>query len=151
MILGQLNIGERQATYGRLMMGLLYDDDGDDDGIGRDEVITSCRGWDGFVSNNFIHLHWLDLYKNLTIWWIYRIMRTVSFIVDVGYQKETNEISTLQNFLFNQSLNFLFQCNSLATKFIILKCLSCDILKVDVVQKVISKARMKEGEKHLCW
>ena len=77
-------------------------------------------------------------------------MRTVLFLVDVGYQKETNEISTLQNFLFNQSLNFLFQCNSLATKFIILKCLLCDILKVDFEQKVISKALMKEGEKHLC-
>ena len=77
-------------------------------------------------------------------------MRTVSFLVDVIFQKETNEISTLQNILFNQSLNFLFQCNRLATKFTIFNCLLCDILKVDVVDKVISKARMKEGEKHLC-
>ena len=36
----QLKIGERWATYGRLMMGLLDDDNGDDE-IGQDEVIIS--------------------------------------------------------------------------------------------------------------
>ena len=41
MILGQLKIGERQATFGRLMMGLLDHDNGDVDGIGQDEVIIS--------------------------------------------------------------------------------------------------------------
>ena len=28
------------------------------------------RGWGGFVSHIIIHLHWLDLCKNLIIWWI---------------------------------------------------------------------------------
>ena len=34
MILGQLKFGERWTTYGLLMMGLLDDDNGDDDEIG---------------------------------------------------------------------------------------------------------------------